>query len=164
MTLLHLLSECRMPVQLSENSCKTLTSRMGQLLFFAHGLVDKYFLMEKKYSFLNLSPLVSNFKAMLSLSILPARKGQLTALCPLLSTDFTHPQLCLLAFSPEKRARQDHCSLSHPRWSLPQPGDSQQPPGQRESTARQVWGGLSLCAHQLVKLQTAGDVLDQPVW
>lgn len=50
-TLLHLLSECRMPVQLSEHSCKTLTSRMGQLLFFAHGLVDKYFLMEKNTPF-----------------------------------------------------------------------------------------------------------------
>lgn len=147
-------------MQLSKHLCKTLTGSMGQLLFLPVALWINSFLW-KKHLFLNLSLLVSSLQVMLSLGILPAWKGQLSALSALLSTDFTHPQLCLLAFSPESRAR--HWSLSLPRWSLPQPGHSQQPPGQQESTARQVWGGVSLCAHQPVKLQSAGDVLDQPV-
>lgn len=148
MTLLQLLNMCRMSVQLSEHSCKSLTDRMGQLLVLPMALWINHSLWKKNHSFLNLSLLVSNFKVMLLLGILPAWKGQLSALCACSALTSPPPQLCLLAFPPERCAGQGHWSLSHPRWSLPQPGDSQQPPGQHKSTARQVWGRLSLCTHQ----------------
>lgn len=78
-TLLQLLNMCRMSVQLSEHSCKTLTDRMGQLLVLPMALWINSSLWKKTHSFLNLSLLVS--KVMLLLGILPAWKGQLSALC-----------------------------------------------------------------------------------
>ena len=76
----------------------------------------------------------------------------------------THPGPCLPARWLQRRARQDRWSLPHPKGpccSQGQPAAARPGQGHRQGLP---WGRQPCSAHPPMKLQAAGDALDQPVW
>lgn len=150
---------------LMQNSCW----QDGAPVVFACGLVGKYFHMEK-HSFLNLPPLASLIQSNAFAQHPPSMEG--AAPCPLSPcAALSSPTLDRVDGHTQQSGRQDRTTGPCPIRGGPccsRGSASSRPAGARallgSALGRTVVGWTVPLRSPAVKLQAAGDVLDQPAW